>query len=138
MSGRFAKSLLVPVAMLAAFLAMNVALVWAQHGSEGTVTVTVLDPSGSVIPGAQLELRDLATNNVRKVQTQANGTYTFVNLLVGKYRLTVTQVGFKSQAYNEVEVQAAQTTNISATLKVGGVNETVEVVTDQAPLLETT
>ena len=86
MSGRFAKSLLVPVAMLAAFLAMNVALVWAQHGSEGTVTVTVLDPSGSVIPGAQLELRDLATNTVRKVQTQPNGTYTFVSLLVGKYR----------------------------------------------------
>src|SRR4051812_5358060 len=46
-------------------------LTWAQHGSEGTVTVTVVDPSGSVVQGAQLELRDAATNDVRKAETQA-------------------------------------------------------------------
>src|ERR1700731_3474407 len=43
---------------------------WPQNGSEGTVTVSVVDPSGSVVQGAQLELRDVATNDLRKAETQ--------------------------------------------------------------------
>jgi len=111
---------------------------WAQHGSEGTVTVKVLDPSGSVVQGAQLELQDTATNEVRKGETQGLGTHTFVNLPLGAYKLRVSKTGFQSQVFTDVVVQAAQTTDISATLKVGAVNETVEVTTDQAPLVETT
>jgi hypothetical protein len=125
------------VIILGAFFLMGVPTAQAQHGSEGTVTVTVLDPSGSVVQGADLELRDLATNDVRKAQTQERGAYTFVNLSVGRYRLMVTMAGFQSQVYNEVVVQAAQTTDIKAALKVGGINETVEVSGGAAPLVET-
>ncbi|PYU67536.1 MAG: carboxypeptidase regulatory-like domain-containing protein [Acidobacteria bacterium] len=110
----------------------------AQHGSEGTVSVTVLDSSGSVVQGAQLELRDLATNDVRNSETQEKGTHTFVNLSLGKYKLTVTKTGFQTQVFTDVVVQAAQTTNISATLRVGAINETIQVNTDQAPIVETT
>jgi hypothetical protein len=126
------------VTVLAAFLLIAAPEIQAQHGSEGTVTVTVLDPSGSVVPGAQLELRDLGTNDVRAAEAQANGTYTFVNLEIGKYRLAVTKAGFQSQVYSDVVVQAAQTTDIKATLKVGAINETVEVSGGAAPLVETT
>ncbi|HUA16840.1 MAG TPA: TonB-dependent receptor [Verrucomicrobiae bacterium] len=111
---------------------------WAQHGSEGTVAVTVLDTSGSVVPGAQLQLQDLATNNVRTAQTQDNGTYTFVNLSLGKYKLSISKTGFKSQVFNDVVVQAAQTTDIKSALPVGTVNETIEVNGGAAPLVETT
>lgn len=111
---------------------------WAQHGSEGTVTVTVLDSSGSVVQGAQLELRDLATNEVRKGETQEKGTHAFVNLSLGKYTLTVAKGGFRTQVFTDVVVQAAQTTDISAALKVGAINETVEVTGGTAPLVETT
>ena len=38
---------------------------WAQRGSEGTVTVSVVDPSGGVVQGAQLELRDLTAGDIR-------------------------------------------------------------------------
>src|SRR5262249_49261679 len=127
------------------FLAATVlALIWllpgaiAQHGTEGTVAVTVLDPSGSVVPGAHLELRDLATNTVRSADTTSAGTYTFVNLNLGTYKLTITRTGFQTQQYNDVVVQAAKTTDISATLKVGALNETVEVNGGAAPLVETT
>ena len=51
------------VASLAALFVISVTPLWAQHGSTGTVTVTVLDPSGGVVLGAQLELRDLTTND---------------------------------------------------------------------------
>jgi Carboxypeptidase regulatory-like domain len=120
------------------FLVTAAPAVWAQHGSEGTVTVTVLDPSGSIVPGAQLQLQDLATNDVRKAETQEKGTYSFVNLSLGRYKLTVSNAGFKSQIFNEVVVQAAQTTDIKVTLQVGTVNETVEVNGGAAPLVETT
>jgi hypothetical protein len=111
---------------------------WAQHGSEGTVTVTVLDPSGEVVSGAQLELQDVATNDVRKGETKEQGTHAFVNLSLGKYKLTVSKGGFKTQIFSDVVVQAAQTTDIAAMLKVGTINETVEVSGGSAPLVETT
>jgi len=139
MLSRSPKGLVVSlVAFLAALLVVSTPSLWAQHGSTGTVTVTVLDPSGSVVQGAQLELRDLTTNDVRKAETQDRGTYTFVNLSLGKYSLKVTKSGFRTQEFTDVVVQAAQTTDISATLKVGAVNETVEVSGGTAPLVETT
>jgi len=90
------------------------------------------------VQGAQLELRDLATNDVRTGETLDKGTHTFVNLSLGKYKLTVSKAGFKTEVFTEVVVQAAQTTDISATLKVGAINETVEVSGGTAPLVETT
>jgi len=70
-------------------------------------------------PSAQLELRDLTTNDVSKGETQEKGTHTFVNLSLGKYKLTVSKSGFQTQVFTDVVVQAAQTTDISATLQVG-------------------
>src|SRR5207248_267999 len=131
-------SVLLPSAaiLLTVFLALPSAL--AQHGSEGTVTVTVLDPSGSVVPGAQLELRDLATNIVMKAEATEKGTHTFVNLPLGTYKLSVSKAGFKTQSFDAVIVQAGKTTDISSSLVIGAVNETVEVTTTAAPLIETT
>src|SRR5271157_2952841 len=139
MFSRSSKGLIVYlVTFLAALLVVSTPSLWAQHGTTGTVTVTVLDPSGSVVQGAQLELRDLTTNDVRKAETQDRGTYTFVNLSLGKYSLKVTKSGFRTQEFTDVVVQAAQTTDISATLKVGAISETVEVSGGTAPLVETT
>ena len=118
-------------------LMMAVPFAWSQHGSTGTINVTAVDPSGGVIPGANLELRDLATNDVRKAQTHDNGTYSFVNLSIGKYRLTVTKSGFASQAFDSVVVDAARTTDLQAQLKVGAETQTVEVSASATPIVET-
>ena len=126
------------VIILVAFLLMGVPAAQAQHGSEGTVTVTVLDPSGSVVQGADLELRDVATNNIRRASTQDQGVHTFPNLSLGKYSLTVKKAGFQSQEFTDVIVEAAKTTDITANLKVGAISETVQVTGGTAPLVETT
>jgi hypothetical protein len=139
MSYRSLKALSVcTVTTLVALLAVSVPSALAQHGSEGTVTVTVVDPSGSVVQGAELQLQDLATNDVRKAETSDRGAYTFVNLSLGAYKLTVSKEGFQKQVYGNVVVQAAQTTDIKSTLKVGAITETVEVSGGTAPLVETT
>src|SRR5215472_11268439 len=136
---RFAKAFAAgTAAVLAAFVVIGVPTVQAQHGSEGTVTVTVLDPSGSLVQGADLELRDVATNSVRKATTQEQGIHTFPNLSLGKYTLTVKKAGFQAQEFTEVIVEAAKTTDITATLRVGAVSETVQVTGGAAPLVETT
>src|SRR5215475_973063 len=124
MSYRFLRHLS-RVATLGFILALSSATVWAQHGSEGKVTVTVVDPTGSVIQGAQLELLDLSTGEVRKSQTQPNGTRSFLNLPLGRYKLSVSMTGFQTQVFNNVVVQAAQTTDIPIALQVGAVSETV-------------
>src|ERR1043166_1084499 len=135
-SHAFIASSLLSAAVLFFFLTAPHAL--AQHGSEGTVTVTVLDPTNSVVPGAELELRDLATSLVMRAETSAAGTHTFVNLPLGTYTLSVTKQGFKSQTFQSVAVQAGKTTDLSANLSVGAASETVQVTTNEAPLVETT
>jgi len=103
----------------------------------GTVSVTVLDTSRAVVPGATLKLTDLATNDERTATTQEAGNYTFVNLNFGQYKLTVSLEGFKTQIF-DVLVQSARTTDVKATLTVGGVETVVEVAGGVAPLVEST
>lgn len=127
---------------LAALLILSVLAVpfaWAQAGGNtGSVTVTVVDPSGSVIVDAVLELRDLATNSLRSAVTQDMGNYRFVNLPLGTYSLTVSKPGFDKQMFNNVVVQAAQTTDLKATLRVGAATQTVQVSGEAAPLMTST
>src|SRR5579871_2800281 len=92
------------------FAGFSVPVALAQNGSQGKVTVTVRDQSGSVVAGAQLVLEDLSTNDIRKADTEDSGTHTFPNLSLGKYRLTVSKSGFKTQVFTDVSAQAAQTT----------------------------
>ena len=90
---------------------------WAQQ-TLGTVNVTVVDASGAPVPGALLNLKDLATNDTRSAVSQEAGNYSFVNLTFGQYKLTVSLQGFATQSY-DVVVQSARTTDVKATLKVG-------------------
>jgi hypothetical protein len=135
MSRRSASSFLIVAIGLMCWLTALPAVL-AQHSSEGTVTVTVTDPSGSIVPGAHLELVDTSTSISRAADTQSSGAYTFVNLPLGTYRLTVSKEGFKKQVFASIVVQATKTTDIPATLSVGAATETVEVNATAAPLVE--
>ncbi|HTU34827.1 MAG TPA: carboxypeptidase-like regulatory domain-containing protein [Candidatus Acidoferrum sp.] len=110
----------------------------AQQSTAGTVTVTVTDQSGAIVSGAQLELRDLATNGVHTGVTQDSGAYSFVGLNVGTYSLTITKQGFQKQVFDSVIVHATQVTDIKAALAVGVASQTIEVHETAAPLVETT
>lgn len=124
------------IVMSCLLVGLQAPLAWGQAGSQGTVSVTVLDPSGGVIPEAQLKLVDIATNTTREATTQDSGNYSFINLNIGSYKLTISKGGFNTQAY-AVEVQAARTTDLKAVLKVGATSQTVEVIGSAAPLIET-
>jgi Carboxypeptidase regulatory-like domain len=109
----------------------------AQSGNQGTIVVTAQDATGAVIPGATLELVELRSNSVRKAETSDKGTYTFVNLNIGTYRLSVTRAGYQSKIYDEVLVESSATTTLVASLPVGAVTETVRVTGEATPVLQT-
>ncbi len=110
---------------------------WSQASNVGAVTVTVLDPTAASVPAANLELKDLGTNDIRRAQTTAAGTYTFPNLHFGNYQLSVSAQGFQNQVFESVQVQTGRSTSITATLQIGGTSQTVTVAATEAPLLET-
>jgi hypothetical protein len=111
---------------------------WGQASTQGTVAVTVLDPDGRIVPDANLTLQDLGTNDTRTAKSQGQGTYNFVNLSIGTYKLTVSKAGFETALFDAVVVHATQVTDVSVTLKVGVTSETVEVQASETPLVDTT
>ncbi len=134
---RFAKSkgFAAAVLLLAAF-AMFAPCAIAQSTTTGSVTVTVTDPSGSAVPNAQLEIKDLSTNILQKAPTGATGTYTFPSLAFGMYQLTVTAQGFQTQVFSSVQVVTSLNTSINVPLKLGATSESVTVSTSEMPLVE--
>jgi hypothetical protein len=105
--------------------------------TTGQISVTVLDQQSAVIPGAGLELKDAATNEIRTAVTQSGGNFTFVNLPPGKYTLTISAEGFQQAVYDAV-VSGTKSTDIDAKLKVGGRTETVKVEAPATAVVEET
>jgi hypothetical protein len=127
-----------PLLCFSLLLGLCVLPAWGQMGSQGTISVAVVDQSGAVVPDADLTLQDLATNLVRTAATQTAGTYTFVGLSLGNYKLTVSKSGFETQVFDAVTVQAARVTDVKVTLKVGTVTQQVVVSERAVPIIETT
>ena len=94
-----------------------------------------VDPTGAAVPGAQVELTEVATEVHQRTVTSASGDYSFVNLNPGKYRVTALAAGFHSLERSGVTVAVGQTLNLDLRLPVGGANETVTITSD-APLLQ--
>src|SRR5689334_7723706 len=109
----------------------------AQSGNQGTVVVTVQDIDGAVIPGVSLELLERQSNSVRKALTDDKGIYTFVNLNIGSYTLSISHAGYQTKIYNDVLVQSSTVTPLTVTLPIGAVTETVQVTGVANAVLQT-
>ena len=102
----------------------------------GSLVGTVTDPSGGVIPKATITLTNNATAERQTTSTSSQGVYRFVNLIPGTYRLEVEAPGFDHYAKNQIEINVEATVRADVGMKVGSVQQTVEV-TSAAPLLQT-
>lgn len=88
---------------------------------------TVVDTSGAVIPGADVTLKNNATSAVSNAVTTENGTFSIPALNPGTYTATVTLMGFKTVVLNDVVINAATPASIRVTLEVGALAETIQV-----------
>ena len=117
---------------------VGITAAWGQTTTTGgNLTVTAVDPSGATISGATLEVKDLATNDLRHATTQANGVGRFLNLPGGTYTLTVSAQGFSNQVFESVVIQTSLETEVKATLKVGTTTESITVTASESPLVQT-
>jgi hypothetical protein len=113
-------------------------LAWTQDMSTGAVNVTVLDPSGAAVNGAQIALKDIETNDVHTATTKGDGNVVLSFLNPAHYTLTVTKEGFGAKLYPSVTVQTNQVTDLKVTLTLGVTTQSVEVSGDSSPLLDAT
>ncbi len=104
--------------------------------SAGTVTGTVSDQQGAVIPGAEVEVRNVSTNSLFTTATNENGLYTAPGLAVGEYEIAAESAGFKRVVRSGVTLQVNQIARVDLQLEIGQVTETIEV-TGEAPLVDT-
>ena len=99
----------------------------------GGITGTVVDPSGSAVPDAEIKATSEDTKLERGTRSNEQGVYNLNDLPLGKYTITFTKDGFSSERYPGIVVQANRTVSFQAQLKVGTVADSVEV--DVNPLL---
>ena len=107
-----------------------------QTGTTARVTGTVTDPSGAVLPGATITIREADTNATRTITTAENGDYAVTQLTPGKYSLTVEKQGFGSYQQNDIVLVIGQVAEINVQLQVGSQAQKV-TVTSSAPVIQT-
>src|SRR5713226_4009806 len=117
----------------------SLALVFAPTVSAsptGSIAGFVKDQSGAMISGAKLTLINVSTNAKEEAVSDSNGGFQFLQLAPAVYSLHVEAPGFKKEVVNDVLVQVDQITHLDATLQVGSLAETLEVLGEATPLLE--
>jgi hypothetical protein len=102
----------------------------------GTITGTVTDPQGAIVPNAKVTIAEQGTGVTFGTRTNDAGLYTFPALKPSTYTLTVEASGFQKTEQKNIIVNPGPPTAVNLSMSVGNVNQTVEV-TAQAPLLQT-
>ena len=100
----------------------------------GTVSGTVLDEQGAVLPGVAVMLQGVDAK--RESVTEADGRFRFLDLAPGPYTLTVALQGFSTIVNEAIVVSVGKTVDLPLTMKVASVAETINVSGD-APIVDT-
>ncbi len=108
---------------------------WCQ--AVGAISGTVMDTTGAVVPNASVTALRIDTGAVQATVTNASGIFTFSNLVVGTYAITVKAAGFAPQTVPNITLDVSQQRDLSVTLTVAGSTQVAEV-TAAPPLLNTT
>lgn len=108
---------------------------FGQFGSgvQGTVT----DQNGAIVPGANVTLTNIDTNQSAETTTNESGLYRFSGISQGTYKVLVTQNGFKKKLVDKVIVNAETTLGLDIKLETGEVSAQVTVDGSDVPALET-
>jgi Carboxypeptidase regulatory-like domain/TonB-dependent Receptor Plug Domain len=123
--------------MFLVFILLAAASLSAQT-FRGTILGTVNDPSGAVIAGAKVTVKNTGTGLERSTETSADGSYSAPELPIGSYTVTVVQQGFQTFIATGVVVDVATERRVDAALKTGEISTRVEVAGDLLPQVETT
>ncbi len=111
--------------LVVAVLILFSAVLWAQD--TATLTGTVRDNTGAVIPGVSVTVVNTATGEVHQFTTNSAGEYVGAALQPGRYDITVPAKGFRTYIAKGVTLRVAQNARIDITLQVGDIHEEIVV-----------
>jgi len=97
------------------------------QSDRGTITGTVADPAGAVVPNAPVEAKNVETGAIYQAGASATGNFTLAQLPTGTYQLSVTVPGFKQYVRQNIVLQVTQTVRVDVTLEVGATSDSVTV-----------
>src|SRR6202142_3479082 len=122
--------------LLPAVLVLVFATVAFAQRDLGTITGTVTDQQGAVVPNVKITITEVATGLVYNVTTAADGAYARPALKAGTYSIAAEAQGFRRVEQQNIIVTAGDRIGVNLTLPIGEISQAVEV-TSQAPLLQT-
>lgn len=131
-SGSFLALLLSSVLVFGLILSLLV--VPSAKGDElyGRIRGLAADPTGAALPGVQLKLVNISTNAAIELVTGGDGSFEFINLKPGVYKLSASKISFKSFEVSSITVRANEIYVQNVTMELGAVTETVEVSANPA------
>ena len=118
-------------------LAVAAAFCLFAQNPTATLVGTVGDASGAVVPDAKLEVRNVNTNESRKVSTDIRGVFTAPNLSPGPYEVTISKAGFRTVRETGLVLQMEQVARMEFRLEVSELSQSVEVIATAAQLINT-
>ena len=126
-------------AVLSVSIILSLCLLWTKQGyaqgAAATLTGTVTDRSGAVIPKAEISVKNTATGVTRTSETNSAGFYTAPGLPPGNYAVSVTAAGFSTAVRTNITLTVGVQQVLDFTMQVGQVSQTVEV-TEEAPSID--
>src|SRR6266849_4113477 len=123
------------VILAVALLATTASLAVAQITSA-TISGTIKDQTGGVLPGVDVVVKNLDTGLTRSVVTDSNGYFTVPGLAPGKYEARAALQGFATGVQTGIVLEVAQQAAFNLILKVGTTAETI-TVTGESPIVDT-
>jgi hypothetical protein len=109
-------------------LSLPVSNAWAQDNA--TITGTVTDATGAVVPNATLTLTNTATGQIRETTSNNTGAFRFPSVGIGRYTLDCTAKNFQKYTRTDIVVNVAQTLEENVALAVGSQAQTVTVAAE--------
>jgi hypothetical protein len=109
----------------------------AQVETSTSIRGLITDPTGAAVPGARVQIRNVATGEERSAASDSSGAYSFPSVVPGTYDIAVSQSGFKRAEVKNRVAQVTQTAQVDVALQVGETSESVTVSAVGAELLST-
>ena len=101
----------------------------------GSIYGRVVDPTHAVLPGVSITVEGPALQGKRTAESEANGSYRFLNLPQGDYRVTYEKTRFKKIVYEAAKVEVNKTLTMNVTMQIANIEETL-VVTNGSPIVD--
>lgn len=103
--------------VISAQVSLSTCHVWAQQGMT-SVRGTVIDPQSRAIAGALVVLEEKQRGLRQETTTNASGTYEFLQISPGSYRIVILASGFKSQSIDDLAIQVASPETFNVRLSI--------------------